>query len=245
MRRILESNPASVFSAPLASPLTEAVQALAQQLAEAPLLARFAYIYDYRLRKPLFVSTGLERLLGAAPPDPLQTVEWLYDRLHPDDAPVVAQSSVLVNTYIRECPPAQDFSQFVMSIDYRLRHAAGHYIRVLRYNTILERDHSGAVITTAAIYTDISHHKHTAEVHLHINRPDFPAFVRRQACPSLLAALTLREQEIAALVLEGLTSAQIAGQLGLSAHTIITHRRNIRRKAGTHSYHDLLRHLDG
>lgn len=47
--------------------------------------------------------------------------------------------------------------------------------------------------------------------------------------------LTNREQEVAALVGQGLTNRRIAEELVLSEHTVITHVREIRKKLGFHS----------
>lgn len=47
--------------------------------------------------------------------------------------------------------------------------------------------------------------------------------------------LTPREQEVVIAVVKGLTNKEIAEQLYLSTHTIITHRRNIARKLNIHS----------
>lgn len=44
--------------------------------------------------------------------------------------------------------------------------------------------------------------------------------------------LTTREREILALVAEGLTSAQIAGRLGLSRSTVRTHMEHVRQRLG-------------
>lgn len=48
-------------------------------------------------------------------------------------------------------------------------------------------------------------------------------------------ALTLREKEVIAEVIKGLTNKQIADKLCLSAHTVNTHRRNISSKLNIHS----------
>ncbi|MGC3977698.1 MAG: response regulator transcription factor [Paludibacteraceae bacterium] len=48
-------------------------------------------------------------------------------------------------------------------------------------------------------------------------------------------ALSLREKEILTCVVKGLTNKEIANELFLSTHTVITHRRNIIRKLGIHS----------
>ncbi|KAB2814993.1 MAG: helix-turn-helix transcriptional regulator, partial [Paludibacter sp.] len=48
-------------------------------------------------------------------------------------------------------------------------------------------------------------------------------------------SLTDREVEILTCVVKGLTNKEIAQQLFLSTHTVISHRRNITRKLEIHS----------
>lgn len=48
-------------------------------------------------------------------------------------------------------------------------------------------------------------------------------------------ALSVREKEIVVCVAKGMTNKQIADKLCLSAHTVITHRRNIASKLQIHS----------
>ena len=48
-------------------------------------------------------------------------------------------------------------------------------------------------------------------------------------------SLTPREREIIICVVKGMTNKEIAGQLYLSTHTVITHRRNISKKLQIHS----------
>ena len=47
--------------------------------------------------------------------------------------------------------------------------------------------------------------------------------------------LSGREKEIVTCVVKGMTNKEIADTLFLSAHTVITHRRNIARKLQIHS----------
>ena len=47
--------------------------------------------------------------------------------------------------------------------------------------------------------------------------------------------LSSREKEIITCVVKGMTNKEIADALYLSAHTVITHRRNIARKLQIHS----------
>ena len=56
-------------------------------------------------------------------------------------------------------------------------------------------------------------------------------------------ALGAREREVLGLVADGLRSAQIAAQLGISSHTVDAHRRNIRRKLGLRNTAELTRYV--
>lgn len=49
----------------------------------------------------------------------------------------------------------------------------------------------------------------------------------------MINSLTPREREIVKLILEELTTSDIAGQLNISVRTVETHRKNIYRKVGS------------
>lgn len=55
-------------------------------------------------------------------------------------------------------------------------------------------------------------------------------------------ALTVREQEVMALLAEGLTTGQVADKLFISPKTAENHRSNIMRKLGLHSTVELIRY---
>ena len=48
-------------------------------------------------------------------------------------------------------------------------------------------------------------------------------------------SLSIREKEIISCIVKGLTNKEIAEELFLSTHTVISHRRNIARKLEIHS----------
>ena len=66
--------------------------------------------------------------------------------------------------------------------------------------------------------------------------------VSLRAAHAALALLTPRQQEIVRMIADGLTSVEIAKQLGLSISTVAFHRTNIRSKLGVDSASDLLRY---
>lgn len=57
-----------------------------------------------------------------------------------------------------------------------------------------------------------------------------------------LELLTPRESEILALLAEGYSNMQIAGELVISKHTVARHRENLMRKLGLHSRGELVKY---
>lgn len=62
-----------------------------------------------------------------------------------------------------------------------------------------------------------------------------PPLIAEPPEPDPLTALTRREREVLACMVEGLTQAATAERLFLSPHTVRTHARNILSKLGVHS----------
>jgi DNA-binding NarL/FixJ family response regulator len=54
--------------------------------------------------------------------------------------------------------------------------------------------------------------------------------------------LTPREREVVQLLAEGKSNKEIGAALGVSVHTVETHRSNIMRKLGANSLSDLIRY---
>jgi DNA-binding CsgD family transcriptional regulator len=231
----------AVYAHPEAAPASTAV-AWGYRLAETVLSTQGIYIYDHRARTMCYVSAGVERLTGL--PAAEFTGERHFELVHPDDLPIVQEATLLFNQFVSAYLP-NPLLGITASVDYRLRHTDGSYRRVLRHNTVLEREpETAAPVLIAGILTDITAHKHTLDVRFHLNHPDFAAFVARQPRSHSQPLLTSREQEVMDLVLQGLSSRRIAERLFMSQHTVGTHRRNARAKLNSRSLHNILQHLD-
>lgn len=79
-----------------------------------------------------------------------------------------------------------------------------------------------------SIYDSADELKHKLE---RLNADEMPA----EAESDEQQTLSTREKEIVVCVVKGMTNREIADRLFLSAHTVITHRRNIARKLQIHS----------
>jgi DNA-binding CsgD family transcriptional regulator len=227
------------------SPADIPTPALEQALATTLLTNQFAYVYDHVAQSLEFISAGIAPMLGEVLPADGLTPAWFAARLHPDDAAPVTQAQALVGAYLYERGQAQaPLPDFLFSLDYRLRHANGHYRRVLYQLMLLERAPGpGPVLRSLSLFTDLTQHKLTTEVRCHVNQPDFAAFAAARQPFAAGPGLTGREAQVLALVLEGLTSRQIAHRLHLRESTVKTHRRNLLRKTASHSFYGLLGQL--
>ncbi|UOR00206.1 LuxR C-terminal-related transcriptional regulator (plasmid) [Hymenobacter sp. 5317J-9] len=208
---------------------TQLASGAMRELSRQMLLNQFIFIHDVRAQQPVFVSAGIERVLGCPAAD--FSVEWLYQSIHPDDVAAVGRATVLSAEYAARYR-AETMGQ-VFSTAYRLRHQRGHYVRVLRQNYGLSADEEGNVLLIASVYTDISAHKLTDDVTFHCTDERLQQRLEQELRPPR-PRLSHREQAVLQLVLAGRSSREIATELHLSVHTVNTHRRNISRKHRQH-----------
>ncbi|WP_400193392.1 PAS domain-containing protein [Hymenobacter sp. B81] len=138
----------------------------------------FVFAYDV-LRQPdgyLYLSPGVEKVLGVAAAE--LNMRRFYDRLHPDDAPLVSRASELALAFLAR--EGVSLAGLSYTVDFRLRHAHGHYVRVLRQNVVVETAPDGRIAVLAGVVTDISAHKTTGPVVAALSYPGFDAYLREQ-----------------------------------------------------------------
>jgi len=69
----------------------------------------------------------------------------------------------------------------------------------------------------------------------------FKLIALREAAAMILSTLTIRQQEITQLAVDGHSSKNIAADLGISQRTVENHRAAIMKKTGSHSLPALAR----
>ena len=213
--------------------------AAGRQMAQYLFHNQFMLLIDLRVMQHLFVSPGVQALLGCPPAD--FSMAWLYSRVHPDDADLLGQATAVSARWLNK--HRQEALGHAFTADYRLRHQAGHYLRVLRQNFPLDFAPDGTPTVAGSTFTDITHHKRTQDLCFHGTHPELQQWLDELLRPAAHLALTSREREVLDRVLQGQGSQQIADQLHVSVHTVNTHRRNITTKTQSRNPSELLRHL--
>lgn len=203
-------------------------------LSMVPLLPdQFVHVYDHARGRLLFAQ-GYERVLGF--PDGEMSVELALDLIHPDDAPMMMRILEAAARCMHSVKPAIRPFESVLSLDCRMRKANGAYVKVLRQVTVCEVDEEmDEVRCTLNISKDISNIKHSDHIGWQalgrgIEDIDLAALVAENA--NLLYRPTARERDVLRLIAEGRSSREIGEYLGLSTHTVNTHRRNLLRNTG-------------
>lgn len=202
----------------------------------------YYYIFNLNTVSFEFVDSKMTSLLGYCESE--FSTSFFLSIIHPHDEPYFLNFEHTVTEFLSKLPP-EKIMKYKMSYDYRVRHADGHYIRILQQVTTIHSDEHGAVIRTLGVHTDITSLKSEGLPKLSFigldGEPSFHDVKPNQVYLPEKSLLTKREKEILRLIMEGKSSDTIASQLYVSSHTVKAHRRNIHSKTKTSSVADLVR----
>jgi DNA-binding CsgD family transcriptional regulator len=196
---------------------------------------QFFYITDLQSFKNVFIHKNLNHVLGYDP-DHFESMENIYNTIHPEDHNFVLGFSKKTVCYSREpnvkSQLIQDPLKIVFSIDFRMRKSDGTYIRVNRLSSCVNLDNQGNMVYAIAIYTNIDHLKKTNNISYSWAGDDLGLFSVEDLIKEYPASLfSKREMEVLKYLAEGLEGNAIAKKMNLSGHTVISHRKKMLRKA--------------
>lgn len=200
----------------------------------------FYVIFNTGTAEMEYVSPTIEHVLGYKPED--FYLQVVIDNIYPDDLPYYyhyEQSAVRFFSSLNE----DLFFKYKFAYDYRLKTKNGSYKRVQQQIVPIYYFPEGGV-RTLGIFTDLTH--------LNITGIPKLSFIGMQGAPSYYNVhqndeffqathiFSKKEQEVLALMVEGLTSEAIAQKLIRSIHTIRNHRKNILTKSNCENLQELL-----
>jgi DNA-binding CsgD family transcriptional regulator len=198
--------------------------------------SQFLYLHDCRSLQLTYLSPGFHQITGYTQKP---TIEFLYDIIHPDDREAVIRATWLAidfSVLYKNLEPLQD----VFSIDFRIKAADGHYLRVQRQDAVWEKDRAHNITKTVSLFTDITELKKSNDIQFGFNHHAFEDYLHRNKDILQVATLSQREKEILQLLVQGKNSREIADILFISDLTVNTHRRNMKKKLKTKSTAKLL-----
>lgn len=204
---------------------------------------QFFYINDFEKANNVFVHPNIELITGY-PPGEFMEFHRIYELIHPDDREFVyefAKRTITLCKHYKQELQANTF-QSLFSIDFRLKHLEGHYIKLNRQTTCLKTDKEGNMVFALVHFTDITDTKKGNSYcisrvgdskHLFY----FEDLVKKYCRQPFF---TLREKEVLASLSTGINAREIAEKLCISINTVISHRKNLLKKTKTKNTPELI-----
>ena len=172
------------------------------------------------------------------------TMENFLGFIHPDDLGYFITCENTVVDFFSRLPPDK-IQKYKVRYDYRVRKANGKYIRILHQVLTIHSTDEGGIIRTLVSHTDISHLKkdNTSSLSF-IGLEGEPSYIDVAIVNSSFKykkeVVTKREKAIIYQLAMGQSSRQIGIELGISKHTVDTHRKNILKKTECKSVAELI-----
>jgi len=203
----------------------------------------YFYIVDNYTTMKFVHVYGATAFLGFEP----TCVAELIDVLHPDDKEKVLGLAVHYQKFLDEQSSTKRLD-FWGSLNFRIRHAQGHYIHVLEQAIGLMQDSDGRLTHALKYFTNISHMPYSDEIILTIldnTEPENQHFYTFsiESTPSGLQAhsnFSTRELEILQMIAKGDSSKEIAVNLSISINTVNKHRENMMKKTKSKNINEVL-----
>lgn len=203
-------------------------------------------IFDCHKRDHIFLSRGFETQLGWS----IEEIEkeghsYIDSRVHPDDLVGLLESGIYYLRLAFYEVPKSEWKNYKVISDYRVKNAAGNYVRVIEQHISLEVDKRGNVWLDLSIM-DLNPDQDVT-IPFRSRLMNFKTGELFEYKPVVEAdknvtQLSSREKEVLKLIATGLVSKQIADKLFISVNTVNTHRQNIIEKLNVSNTAEAIRY---
>lgn len=196
----------------------------------------FIYVLNFSLNAITFVK-GMKDFLGFD--DDKMTIERYIGLIHPEDGDLVARigKESILHSYANP----NNNGDNVLYISFRIKNKRGAYLKVLSQSSVFELDKKGNMISSLVKVSDLSFMGDSKVVKYKFlaSNLDEEKF-RRNVFGAIYELFTTREMDIIREMDKGYSNHEIGRILGISVHTVSTHRKKIMKKSGCHSAEELL-----
>lgn len=203
-------------------------------------------IFDCFRKDHIFLSRGFEAQLGWNVEEIEKAGHQYIDaRVHPEDLISLLESGIY---YLRLAffeVPKNEWKNYKVMSDYRIKNVSGIYVRVIEQHLCLEFDKHGNVWLDLSIM-DLSPDQDLS-VPFRSRLMNFKTGELFEYHPDLKPKpdhiqLSTREREVLRLIATGMVSKQIADKLFISVNTVNTHRQHIIEKLNVSNTAEAIRY---
>lgn len=181
-----------------------------------------------------YISPNVSRILGYDHEEfQKKGVQFFLSLYHPD----VALTQKAIHSEIAKFLSNKSIKKrinYKTAYDMRVKNKDGQYIRILQQNRFLKLSKEGIPMLMLAVCSDITHYKFDPKQTLVISKIEDTKDVvelKKDFYPEYEnGILTKKETEVWKLISNGKTSKEIAKQMNISLHTVLTHRKRLFKK---------------
>jgi DNA-binding CsgD family transcriptional regulator len=191
-------------------------------------------IFDLYKKDHIFLSRGFETQLGWNIDEmEKEGHQYIDSRVHPTDLLSLLKSGIYYLQLAFFQVPNNEWKNYKLISDYRVKNSTGNYVRVIEQHVCLEFDKHGNVWLDLSIM-DLSPDQDIS-IPFRSRLMNFKTGELFEYKPEIIikkkqVQLSYREKEVLRLVATGMVSKQIADKLFISVNTVNTHRQNIIEK---------------
>lgn len=170
-------------------------------------------------------------------------MQYLWSKMHPDDIECWLKAMKELMEFTLTEINEEDRSKMSYTWNYRLKHANGNYVNIIQNTTPIEFDTHKKPIIGLAHYTVVGSHLNmdvcASAKKLNDNNEYETLYFNNFSHKLLSEGLSNRERDVVRLLIQNLSSKEIAQKLYISSNTVDTHRRNILKKLNISSTGEL------
>lgn len=201
----------------------------------------YYYIFNLSNAQFEFMSESVKTVLGY---DSDVKVSEILGNIHPQDLPYFVNFENKVVEFFHLLDE-DNFKKYKVQYDFRIKKKDGDYIRVLHQIIVIDSDDkTRSILKTFGLHTDITHLKEKGKPKLSFigldGQPSYIDVEVENIIKPFEEMFTKREHEMLFYICKGLNRVEIGEILGISKHTVDTHRRSIMKKSQTTSIAELV-----
>lgn len=193
------------------------------------------YLFDFKKNKVLF-HKGFDSVFGYKIEK--MEMDFIFDKYHPEDAPFI--KSIVKGSVIQLMQITIPEYANIINMSYRFKKYDGTYANILSNTVVHKTDDQDRVLSVLIKYTDISFTNESDAVEWNVNTTYLDLEkIKLQVYGDDNTNFTSREIQIIQELFNGRTNREIAINLGISKHTVATHRKNILFKSACSNVQEL------
>lgn len=198
----------------------------------------YHFVFDVEKAEFEYISEELADVLGYNRDE--YNIYFFLNKIHPEDQPFFIAFEQKIKEFLQQLSD-EDIVRYKFQYTFRILDKHHQYKTILQQIITLQYDAEKETAKSLGFHSDISHLKLDGKPTLSfIGLNGAPSYynvsIDEVTFTSTHDVFTPREKEIIKLIIEGLSSAEIAKKLYISVYTVSTHRKNILRKTNSNNW---------